>query len=95
MHRGGFYEFQDQYTWIRSIRLASEVPEAERTATLNDLVNRIHQEAEIGSLEHTGDGTVVRRAGVMAVVRRGGEVRPGDPVTVVLPPTPHRALDPV
>jgi GTP-binding protein HflX len=24
-----------------------------------DLVNRIHQEAEIGSLEHTGDGTVV------------------------------------
>jgi peptidylprolyl isomerase len=28
---GGFYEFQDQYTWIRSIKLASEVPEAERT----------------------------------------------------------------
>ena len=28
-----------------------------------DLVNRIHQEAEIGSLEHTGDGTrVVGRA---------------------------------
>ena len=24
-----------------------------------DLVNRIHQEAEIGALEHTGDGTVV------------------------------------
>jgi GTP-binding protein HflX len=24
-----------------------------------DLVNRIHQEAEIGSLEHTGDGTLV------------------------------------
>lgn len=24
-----------------------------------DLVNRIHQEAEIGSMEHTGDGTVV------------------------------------
>ena len=24
-----------------------------------DLVNRIHQEAEIGSMEHTGEGTVV------------------------------------
>ena len=41
------------------------------------------------------DGAVVRRAGVMGVVRRGGEVRPGDPVTVVLPEQPHRPLDPV
>ena len=40
------------------------------------------------------DGAVVRRAGVMAVVRRGGEVRPGDPVTVVLPDGPHRPLEP-
>jgi peptidylprolyl isomerase len=31
MAGGGFYEFQDQYTWIRSIKLASEVPEAERS----------------------------------------------------------------
>jgi peptidylprolyl isomerase len=28
---GGFYEFPDQYTWIRAIKLASEVPEAERS----------------------------------------------------------------
>lgn len=27
-------------------------------------------------------GQVVRRAGVMAVVREGGEVRPGDPISV-------------
>lgn len=39
------------------------------------------------------DGTVVRRAGVMGVVRHGGEVRPGDPVTVVLPAEPHRPLE--
>jgi MOSC domain-containing protein YiiM len=39
------------------------------------------------------DGSIVRRSGVMGVVRRGGEVRPGDPVTVVLPPEPHRRLD--
>jgi MOSC domain-containing protein YiiM len=38
------------------------------------------------------DGVPVRRAGVMGVVRRGGEVRPGDPVTVVLPERPHRPL---
>jgi MOSC domain-containing protein YiiM len=41
------------------------------------------------------DGTVVRRAGVMAVVRRGGEVRAGDPVTALLPARPHLPLEPV
>ena len=41
------------------------------------------------------DGRLVRKAGVMAVVRRGGEVRPGDPVTVVLPDGPHRPLEAV
>ncbi|WP_229072137.1 MOSC domain-containing protein [Actinoplanes sp. DH11] len=38
-------------------------------------------------------GNVVRKAGVMAVVLRGGPVRPGDPVTVELPPGPHGALE--
>jgi MOSC domain-containing protein YiiM len=46
-------------------------------------------------LGHQPDGSVVRRAGVMAVVRRGGRLRPGDQVTVVLPPPPHRPLAPV
>jgi MOSC domain-containing protein YiiM len=44
-------------------------------------------------LHRDEDGSPVRRAGVMAVVRRTGEVRPGDPVTVVLPEQPHRRLD--
>jgi MOSC domain-containing protein YiiM len=39
--------------------------------------------------------TVIRKAGVMAVVERGGEVSPGQPITVVLPETPHEALVPV
>ena len=43
-------------------------------------------------LGRDADGSVVRRAGIMGVVRRGGEVRPGDPVTVVLPEEPHRPL---
>ncbi|GAA0254295.1 MOSC domain-containing protein [Cryptosporangium japonicum] len=38
-------------------------------------------------------GAVVRRAGVMGVVTAGGEVRPGDPIAVTLPPLPHRALE--
>jgi MOSC domain-containing protein YiiM len=40
-----------------------------------------------------GDGRFVRKAGVMGVVLRGGSIRPGDPVTVELPPLPHEALD--
>lgn len=43
-------------------------------------------------LAHDADGSVARRAGIMGVVRRGGEIRPGDPVTVVLPAEPHRPL---
>ncbi len=46
-------------------------------------------------LSRDADGAVVRRAGVMGVVRRGGQVRPGDPVVVVLPDGPHRPLEPV
>jgi MOSC domain-containing protein YiiM len=43
-------------------------------------------------LGRDADGSVVRRAGVMGVVRHGGEVRPGDVVTVVLPDAPHQPL---
>lgn len=38
-------------------------------------------------------GRLVRKAGVMGVVLRGGPVRPGDPITVELPPPPHVPLD--
>jgi MOSC domain-containing protein YiiM len=40
-----------------------------------------------------GAGGVVRRAGVMGVVRAGGTVCPGDVIEVELPPPPHRVLD--
>jgi hypothetical protein len=40
-------------------------------------------------------GTLVRRAGVMAVVLTGGEIRPGDAISVELPPPPHLPLAPV
>ncbi|TDD25497.1 MOSC domain-containing protein [Nonomuraea diastatica] len=40
-------------------------------------------------------GTLVRKAGIMSIVRTGGVVRPGDPIKVELPAEPHRPLDPV
>jgi MOSC domain-containing protein YiiM len=46
-------------------------------------------------LDRDAQGRLVRKAGVMGVVRRGGEVRPGDPIAVALPPGPTRPLEPV
>jgi MOSC domain-containing protein YiiM len=47
------------------------------------------------TLDRDGGGELVRKAGVMGVVRTGGEVRPGDPIAVELPAEPRRALEPV
>ena len=41
------------------------------------------------------DGRLVRKAGVMAIVVAGGDVRPGDAVQVELPALPHSPLEPV
>lgn len=46
-------------------------------------------------LERDAEGRLVGKAGVMAIVLQGGEVRPGDPVTVELPPEPHKRLEKV
>ena len=40
----------------------------------------------------TPDGGLLRKAGIMGVVRRGGTLRPGDAIAVALPPEPHRPL---
>ncbi|WP_116950559.1 MOSC domain-containing protein [Jiangella endophytica] len=40
-------------------------------------------------------GEIVRKAGVMAIVLVGGEVRPGDAIVVEAPPQPHSPLVPV
>jgi MOSC domain-containing protein YiiM len=47
------------------------------------------------TLERAQDGSLVRKAGIMAVVLAGGDIRPGDPIRVELPPDLHRALAPV
>lgn len=46
-------------------------------------------------LDRDADGNLVRKAGVMAVVLHGGEIRPGDPIAIELPPAPHQPLQPV
>ena len=45
-------------------------------------------------LDRDADGELVRRSGVMAIVLRGGDVKPGDPIAVVLP-ADHVPLRPV
>jgi MOSC domain-containing protein YiiM len=44
-------------------------------------------------LGRDADGRLVRKAGIMGVVRVGGVVRPGDPIAVELPAGPLRPLD--
>jgi MOSC domain-containing protein YiiM len=47
------------------------------------------------TLARAANGDLIRRAGVMGVVRVGGEVRPGEAVTVAPPNGPALALQPV
>lgn len=44
-------------------------------------------------LGRDADGKLIRKAGVMAIVLEGGEVRPGDSIEISLPALPHRALE--
>jgi len=47
------------------------------------------------TLNRNVDGTVIRKAGVMAIVLRDGEVRSGDNIELEMPPHPHHPLAPV
>jgi len=60
-------------------------------AELHDELREAGFRVEPGLME----ATLVRKAGVMAVVIADGEVRLGDPVRVELPAEPHRPLEPV
>jgi MOSC domain-containing protein YiiM len=55
----------------------------------------IQQGLMAATLARDDHGQLIRKAGVMAIVCAGGEVRPGDPIRVELPPPPHRRLEPV
>lgn len=38
-------------------------------------------------------GKLIRKAGIMGIVLIGGEVRPGNPIRIELPPEPYQPLD--
>jgi len=44
-------------------------------------------------LGRDANGKLIRKAGVMAIVLEGGDVRPGDSIDVTLPALPHSALE--
>jgi len=44
-------------------------------------------------LGRDAQGKLIRKAGIMAIVSVGGDVRPGDQIIVELPPAPHRSLE--
>ena len=47
------------------------------------------------TLGRAESGELIRKAGVMAIVLAGGDVRPGDPIGVELPSGPQLPLEPV
>lgn len=44
-------------------------------------------------LERTPSGELIRKCGIMGIVLTGGDVKPGDPITVVLPDGMHHKLE--
>jgi MOSC domain-containing protein YiiM len=58
-------------------------------------LNKIQPGLMNATLDRDADGNLIRKAGIMAVVLAGGEVRPGDPIRIELPEGPHRPLQPV
>lgn len=45
------------------------------------------------TLDRDGEGNLIRKAGVMGIVRAGGPVRADDPIRIVLPAVPHQPLE--
>jgi MOSC domain-containing protein YiiM len=58
-------------------------------------LNGIQAGLMAATLDRDAHGDLVRKAGIMSVVITGGEIWPGDPIAVELPPSPHRRLEPV
>jgi hypothetical protein len=58
-------------------------------------MERFMPELMAASLDRWPDGALKRLTGVMSVVESGGDVRPGDAVSVQLPDVPHQPLVPV
>ena len=52
-----------------------------------------HQHGLTGALlGRDENGKIIRKAGIMGIVLSGGEIRPGDSISIELPPKPHTPL---
>jgi MOSC domain-containing protein YiiM len=58
-------------------------------------LNEIQPGLMAATLDRDAQGNLIRKAGIMAIVLTGGEVRGGDAIRVILPPEPRRKLEPV
>lgn len=58
-------------------------------------LERLHKGLMAATLTRGADGSLVRKAGVMAVVEISGEVLPGDTIAVEIPAGTRRPLIPV
>jgi MOSC domain-containing protein YiiM len=58
-------------------------------------LNKIEPGLMAATLDRDAEGNLIRKAGIMGIVLAAGEVRPGDPIEVELPPAPHRRLEAV
>jgi MOSC domain-containing protein YiiM len=58
-------------------------------------LDRLHEGLMAAVLDRDAQGQLIRKAGIMGIVRAGGEIRSSDPIRVELPPGPHQPLEPV
>ena len=58
-------------------------------------LDRFQEGLMAATLGRDEQGELVRKAGIMGIVLADGDVRPGDPIRVELPPEPHTPLKPV
>ena len=74
-----------------------EAAEVEITGLRNPCtqIEKFQQGLMAAVLDRDAQGGLVRKAGVMGIVRRGGIVRAEDTISVHLPPSPHKPLEPV
>jgi MOSC domain-containing protein YiiM len=58
-------------------------------------LNGIQEGLKSAVIEIDAQQNLIRKAGIMGIVLAGGRVRPGDPISVELPPLPHFRLEKV
>lgn len=56
-------------------------------------LNGFQEGLQAAVLDRDQQGNLIRKSGIMGIVLASGDVHPGDPIRIELPPEPHRALE--